>query len=352
MFPTHDPATDVLLPLPEPGESWDPHTVYNYANLFHVPEAGISVFGYVKCKPAFPLVEGGICIFRGLDNYYPQDMEYCDYQMTMPWPGVDDDKVALANGYTVDVVERGQEMRLTYRSPDGQTSVDVTSSGLTPLLARGHIIPGEENQEGAAGQLKGGSEQMMHNVGEIVVNGERFEVDSKDGRDRSWGQVRTEFRDGRISPPALWTPMWFDDLAFNQVGYEAPDTDPSWRGVFDIPEDRPSHYFAWVIVDGEAREVESVHMDVHERHPVLHMPTSLEIEATDAQGDAYHFTGEAVAMTALPTWPNSTLRQALYRWEDDDGRVAFNSSQEMWWDQAYQRAMNARSTGRAAIAAS
>lgn len=342
MIPTHDPQTDLLLPLPPAGETWNEHTVYNYCSLLNVPEAELGVFTYVKCKPAFPLAEGGVCIFRGFGNHDPVDMAFQDYQNTMPWPGLHDNKVALANGFTVHIVEPGKKLHLTYQSPDGRTSIDVEQTALTPLLARGHVIPGEEKRTGAAGQLVGGSEQCMRSVGEIVLDGQRFDVDCTDFRDRSWGQIRSEYRDSTDFAPAIWTPVYYDDLVFNQVGYEAPDTNPSWRGIWDLPEDRPTHHFAWVHVDGETREVNRVHLDVLERHPVLHMATKFEIEAEDIKGDTYSFKAEAIAMTALPTWPHSVLRQALYRWEDSRGRVAYNSAQEMWWDQKYTHAMNAR----------
>jgi hypothetical protein len=304
------------------------------------------VFTYVKCKPAFPLAEGGVCMFRGFDNHDPVDMAFQDYQNTMPWPGIADNKVALANGFTVHVVEPGKKLHLTYRSPDGDTSIDVEQTALTPLLARGHVIPGEELRKNEYDQLVGGSEQVMRSVGEIVLNGERFEVDCTDFRDRSWGQVRSEYRGSTDFPPACWTPVYYDDLVFNQVGYEAPDTDPSWRGLWDVDETRPTHHFAWVIANGDLREITKVRFDAVERHPVLHAPTRFEIEAEDEKGDSYSFRAESIAMTALPTWPHSVLRQSLYRWKDGRGRVAHNSSQEMWWDQKFTHAMNARTKER------
>lgn len=352
MFATHPPETDLLLPGPDPGEELDPHLVYTYASLLSLPDAGLCAFLYVKCKPCFPLAEGGFMVFRGLANVDPIDMAYTDYQFTMPWPGIEDGVVALANGVRVDVVEPGARLRLSYRSPDGRTALDVESTAVTPLLARGHVIPGEERHDATGARVKGGSEQMMHSVGELVLHGERFAVDCVDGRDRSWGQRRSEFRDDIAFPPAIWTPMWFgDDLAFNQVGYEHPDTDPSWAGVFDVPADRPTHHNAWVIVGGDVRAVCEVRVDVHARHPFLIMPTALTVGATDATGQTHAFRGEALAMTALPTWPQSVLRQAMYRWESADGRACVSSGQEMWWDQAYQHALNARAGKRALVEA-
>lgn len=39
------------------------------------------------------------------------------------------------------------------------------------------------------------------------------------------------------SPPVGWSPAYFgDDLAFNVTSIEAPDTNPAWRGLYDIPD--------------------------------------------------------------------------------------------------------------------
>lgn len=343
MFPTHDASTDLILPDRQPGEQLDPHLIYTYAWLFTVPHDEISVFAYVKCKPYFSLSEGGLCVFRGLDNLDAPDMAFMDYQMTMPWPQFGDNMLTMANGLRIEILEPGKRFRLTYRSPDGKTSVEVESTGVTDLLARGHVIPGEDSHGASGERAKGGSEQMMRNVGHLVLDGHRYEFDSVDGRDRSWGQTRSEYRDALQFPPAIWTPVWYDDLAFNQVGYEAADTDPSWAGVFDVPTDAPTFHNAWVIVNGEVRQIESVHLNATARHPYLHMVSAFEVSAVDSTGATHELSAEAIGMTALPTWNHSILRQALYRWTDSRGRIAYNSAQEMWWDQAFQHAMNRRS---------
>src|SRR5258705_8194181 len=81
---TQPPETDLILPLPATGESWDPHTIHTHYFGFSVPEAALGAFLYVRYQPAFPLAQGGVCIFRGLDNVSPLDMEFLDYEITMP----------------------------------------------------------------------------------------------------------------------------------------------------------------------------------------------------------------------------------------------------------------------------
>jgi hypothetical protein len=342
------PDTDLIIPLPGPGETWDAHTVHTHYFGFCVPEAGIGAFLYVRYQPAFPLSQGGVCIFRGTDNVSILDMEFVDYEMTMPWPRIEGNVIETANGLRIEFLEPGRVARVTYTSPDGQTSLDVTATGVTPLLRRGHVMPGEEAHHDPA-RSPGGSEQFMHMTGELVLRGERHAVDSHYARDRSWRQVRVERQGAVVVPPVGWSPMYFgEDLVFNQVSFEAPDTDPAWAGLYRLPPDRPTHHFAWVVADGEAREIVRVRRNVLERHPDIHMATRQEVEAEDETGRVYRFTGEAIATATLPAWPNVSFHDSVFRWEAEDGRVAHCTYQEIWFDD-YERAM--RRGARAGAAA-
>jgi hypothetical protein len=336
---THPAETDLLLPLPD-GEAWDPLTIHTHYFGLSIPEAELGAFLYVRYQPAFPLSQGGVCVFRGLNNLSFGDMEFIDYRNTMPWPEIDGSAITTANGLRVEFIEPGRTARVTFRSPDGETSIDVLQEAVTPLLARGHVMPGEERDSDPS-QKPGGSEQFMHVTGELVLRGERHEVDCFAPRDRSWRQVRGEAPATGV-PPVGWTPMCFGkDLVFNQVGFEAPDTDPAWTGVYELPPDRPTHHFGWVYVDGELREIRRVRRNVLERHPQLFAATRQEVEAEDEAGAKYQFSGQAIAMTAVPAWPNVTFRDSVFRWEDERGRTAHATYQEIWFD-AFQRAMHRR----------
>lgn len=78
------------------------------------PEAGIGAFLYARCQPAFPLAQGGVCIFRGSENPEPLDMAYCDYRITMPWPEVTAETITHANGLRLQFLEPGRRVRVTY----------------------------------------------------------------------------------------------------------------------------------------------------------------------------------------------------------------------------------------------
>jgi len=340
---THRPETDLMLPLPAPGERWDPHTIHTHYFGLSVPQASLGAFLYVRYQPAFPLAQGGIAIFRGLDNVSPLDVDFLDYEVTMPWPKVERNTITTANGLTIEFLEPGRKVRLRYESADRETRFDLVQTAVTPLFARGHVMPGEAEQSDPS-QSPGGSEQFMHSTGELVVRGERFVVDCHAARDRSWRQIRTERQGAVKSPPVGWSPMYFgDDLVFNQVSFEPLATDPAWRGLYDVPTNRPTHHFAWVYRGGEPRAIRRVRRRVLERHAELHAATRQEIEAEDETGDVYHFHGQAIAMAAVPAWPNASFRDSVYRWVNDDGRVAHCTYQEIWFD-GYQRAMKSKTT--------
>jgi hypothetical protein len=338
---THPPETDLLLPLPAAGEQWDPHLIHTHYFGFSIPEARIGAFLYVRYQPAFPLSQGGVCIFQGTDNVEYTDMAFIDYEMTMPWPKIEGTRITTDNGLSIDFIEPGRTARVTYTSDDGTTSVDVLAQAVTPLLARGHVMPGEELHHDLGGQ-QGGTEQFMHVTGDLLLDGEHHDVDCYAPRDRSWRQTRVEKRGAVPVPPVGWSPMYFGpDLIFNQVSFEPLDTDPAWAGLYEVG-DRPSHHYAWVQRGDETRAVTSVRRNVLAYHPVIHLPIRQEIEATDDQGATYHFSGEAIACASLPAWPNTSFHDSVYRWEDEHGRVTHATYQELWFDK-YQRAMKRRS---------
>lgn len=340
----HPPESDLLLPVPDAsaGETWDPHTIHTHYFGFSIPEAAIGGFLYIRYQPTFPLCQGGVAIFQGTDNVNAIDIAHLDYEITMPWPEIDGTRITTANGYAIEFTVPGKAARITYASADGSTKLDLTQTAVTPLLARGHVMPGEEDHHDDPGRVPGGSEQFMHCVGSLELNGQHYDVDCFAPRDRSWRQVRTEAQGGVPVPPVGWSPMYFgEDLIFNQISFEAADTDPAWKGVYELPEGVATHHFAWLIVDGEQREIVRIRRNVLERQPVTFATLRQEVEAWDTEGRRYLFSGEAIATATIPAWPNVSFHDSVFRWFDEQGRTTHATYQEIWFDR-YQRAMVAR----------
>ena len=327
-FELQSPETDLWLPIPEDGSTIDPHTVHTHYFGFSIPEANLGGFIYIRYQPAFPLAQGGVSIFRGTDNVVYLDAEHLDWQNSMRWPQIDGNKIVVSNSLTVEFLEPGRLIRLTY--DHGGVSFDLLQEAVTPLVARPHVVPGEdENSDPEANP--GGSEQFLHCTGTLRLHGEEFAVDCFAPRDRSWNQVRTERQGAVQMAPVGWTPMCFgEDLAFNQTGWESPETDPPYLEIYPQFAERPSHLFGWVHADGRTTALQKVRRHVIERHPTLHTATKQVIDVLDVDGREFRFTGRAIAMAPIPAWPSLAFFDSVYRWEDGNGRVTHATYQEAW----------------------
>jgi len=340
---TQPPETDLLIPTPATDERWDPHTIHTHYFGFNIPDHAIGAFAYLRYMPAAGISHAGLSAYQGIDNVVLADCLHHDYQIGCPYPAGDGGTFS-ANGLTFEFLEPGRTAQITYRSADGRCRVDVRAEAVTPLAARGHVMPGEELH---TSQAPGGSEQFMHYTGELQVDGETYAVDCHAARDRSWRQVRAETLAANSHPPILWTPVYFDaDLAFNQVGFAAPDTDPLWLDAHHIPDGAPTHHFAWVSVDGEVRDVVRVHRRDIELHPLTFAPLKTLIEAEDEAGAHYTLHGEAIAHAPLPAWPNIVAFETLFRWQDAQGRVAYGPGQSIW-NHVSQKAMRGKAAALA-----
>ncbi|WP_040600198.1 DUF7064 domain-containing protein [Patulibacter medicamentivorans] len=343
---TQAPETDLLIPLPADGETWDPHTVHTHFLGFSVPEAQIGAVVYFRYQPAFPLLGGGVGIYQGTSNVRPLDVEHLNWWNTMPYSQFEDGRLSAANGLTLEVVVPGEELRVRYESRDGRTSFDVTQLGVSPLVARGSLMPALEGGTDPA-QLPGGSEQFMHVTGRLTLNGEHHDVDCVSIRDRSWRQLRPEGQGFVDMPPLGWTPLHFgDDLALNAFSFEPPHTDPAWAGLFDVPVDGPFHQgHPYVIRNGEISPIARVERNVLEYHPQTFQAVRQELLTVEEDGRELRFEGRAVASASLPMWHNIAFVDSVFRWQDELGRVAHNSYQECWFD-TYQREIKKRADRR------
>ncbi len=312
--------TDLIgLDPREHADAYAPHTTHTHYFGFQIPEAEIGCYSYIRYQPYFPLMQGSVQIFQGLDNSCVLDMAHLDYSMTLPWPEVDGNVITTSRGYRIEFGELGLKARITYRSADGRAAFEIEQTALSPLVGRAAVIPGED----LVGTIRpGGSEQFMHCVGELTLHGRTYGIDCNTIRDRSWNQDRTEDRRGRFDAPISWTPVYLDDgRYFNQVGFEGPNAMFSFLGRGD-----------------EIRELVRVERTVTEIHPQLFYPLAQEIEAEDAAGHVLRLTGRAIAGSPIVSWPHAFTYDSVYRWETDDGGVGFGPCQGIWFE-AHQHAM-------------
>jgi hypothetical protein len=138
--------------------------------------------------------------------------------------------------------------------------------------------------------------------------------------------------------------MYFgDDLALNHVGFESVDSKPIWTEVYNLPPDRLGPVCGWVYsrTADEALAIVSTHRRVLEHHPINFMPIRQELEISDESGTVRRFHGAALSTAVLPMWPNTNMRGAVYRWQDESGRACHTLTFDLWFDR-WQRAMKRR----------
>ncbi len=336
---TYPPSSDLHIPRPADGAIWDPHTVHTHYFGFSIPEERIGGFTYIRYQPAFNLCGAGVSIHRGTDNHSIMDSAYLDYELTMPWPDVSGSTIKTANGLTVDFLEPGREVLVKYEVPGGRTSFTIRQVAVSPLVARAHVVPGEEHHAPPTGEASGGTEQFMHCSGSLTLAGQDYSIDCFAVRDRSWSQVRSERRSELAA--GVWSPMYFGpDLALNLHSYEHPDLDPAWAGSFDIPADKTLHY-GYVVRGDEIRKIVEARRNVLEYDPIQFVALHQELDIRDESGEEFHFAGQALSLCPIQSWPNVTTHDLTYEWQDGRGRRSYGVAQEIW-SQTYHLAMKER----------
>jgi hypothetical protein len=338
----HPPEYNLHLPTPKPGEVWEPWTVHTHFYSFSAADGEIGGYLYLRWQPASMTSQGGVCIWKGADALEMIDMAHHDYRVTLGWPEVSENgrRFTMEQGYSIEYAEDLLSARLTYQAADGNASFDLVATGATPLVARGHAAPSEyEDAPQMTGS--GGLDQICHVVGGLELNGEHYDVDCHAYRDRSWGQLRAE---GMYDTPP-WSNLsqyYGPDLALNAFCIEHPDTDPSWKGIYEWPEGRSTVVHGWGVVHGELVDVTDIRRDASDFHPYFTCPQHQEVDVTFSGGKTLHFVGDMVSMSTVFTWVNTIVRAGVYRWRAPDGRTTYDAYMEQYHDGKYAREMRRR----------
>ena len=223
-------------------------------------------------------------------------------------------------GCVIEFLEPGRVARVTYASADGARPSTSSPTGVTPLLARGHVVPGEEDHHSDPGAVPGGSEQFMHMTGELVLQ-------------------RRAPRSGLLLPAR---PL----LAPGPHGDRGTAAGPAGGLVADVLRRRSDLQSDLLRGAGHRPRLAR-----HLRHPgrPAHAPLRLaaagrqdpghrpgppqragvpaatftalrqEIEAEDETGGGPPLHGEAIATATMPAWPNVSFHDSVYRWTDETG---------------------------------
>jgi hypothetical protein len=263
---------------------------------FNVPEQNLNCTIRHRLHPVLGLVSGGVVLIRGqVENAAFAD--FVDYRNFMPMTGGSLDDVLLPNGVRLRVVEPLRRIDLSYASPNGRLRFECSQEAIMPAASE----PGGNRFT-----------QAMATAGELVLDGERIEIDGYCLREHSWTALGEE--DDAALPLGWAGAVFGPDLAFHfsaQDGRFLDSTKLRWGYVWRDGETRPLDA-AWMrtgrAADGAA-------------------PTGVEVRLRDATGETYELAGETRARAPINLWPNMIDQACLMRYRLN-GRCCYGDFQD------------------------
>lgn len=281
---------------------------------FSVPEHNINAYGYLWHHPNLGVVSGGLFVYRGLKRITPQ-AELCDLR------GFSSDRVlagdlhdyTLDNGYRVQVREPLKRLHMSYADPERENSVDIAFEAVAPpvMFADGTHF-----------------EQPMRAKGELVLRGERFQVDCFNVRDRSWGKPRPE--NHLPIPPLSWvTGVFSENFMFNCTIMDHAGGNPDLAEPFQLTAEQALNS-GWLYRDGKLGRITKAHKSLRRDRDTLR-PQDIELTLADEHGRNIQLRGTLVASCPWQAWPNMNLTDGLVRWECE-GLTTYGTWQDGIWN--------------------
>lgn len=274
-----DPADELMHPFPD-----DPAAAEASFLGFNVPERDLNCTIHHSLHPFLGLVSGGVVLIRG-EAENAAFADFIDYHAFLPMATGDLRDGVYPSGVRVRVLEALELVELSYAEPGGRLRFELVQEALMP----------------AAGKPGGGRfTQAMHTRGELILDGERIDIDSYFTRERRWSTVRPE-GDGPTAPLAWVGAVFGPDLAFH---FSARDGECL---------DREKLSWGYVWRDGETRPLEAAWMRTIRGNDGA-APKGVEVRLLDAGGETYEMAGETRARAPLNVWPNVLDQMCLMRY--------------------------------------
>lgn len=267
---------------------------------FHHPARKLGGWFYTMARPNIGTIAGGVWIW---DNsaHLPWEVLYSANYSALEIPvGQDLTDIRLPTGVSIKVIEPCMSYALGYEDDER----------LQATLRFDAVIPPEPLT--AAGSTFGSAhhfDQFGRVHGELLLYGERIDIDCLAMRDRTWGR-RPE---NRPRQAAYVTGAITAEHGFLAVTNVRPEGDFVAYGFLR----RDGHTVS--LKQGERRV---------ERDPQHGWTTRIVLQATDMEGRDLHAVGTPVSRIFINRHTFIDLN-SLIRW-DIDGEIAWGEEQDMW----------------------
>ncbi|MGE0859668.1 MAG: hypothetical protein AB7I01_07960 [Gammaproteobacteria bacterium] len=267
---------------------------------FHHPERKLGGWFYNMFRPNIGTVAGGAWVWDD-GAYLPWEVLYSANYSALQLPRDQDlNDCRLPNGVSIKALEPARRYALGYDDGD-RLKADLVFEGVMPpepLTAVGSTF-------GSAHHF----DQFGRVTGEIVLHGERIEIDCIGMRDRTWGR-RPEDRP-------------------RQAAYVtgAADAAHGFLAVTNVRPEGDKVSYGFLRRDGRTVSLAGGERVV-ERCPREHWVTRITLTAQDAEGRELRAVGVPVSRIILNRHTFIDVN-SLIRW-DIDGVTAWGEDQDMW----------------------
>jgi hypothetical protein len=265
----------------------------------HDAERGLAIWTYPLFRPGLGIMACTIYVWEP-GRSEPWELPYWRCWWHMPIPDrIEPTEFELPNGLRYRTLEPMRDYEVRYADPDG-VAFELTFRALHPAHPLG--------VRDGIGHL----DQLGRVQGELVLRGERIEIDCVEMRDRTWGPRRESRQETHLG----YTYGYRDDgFAFHA----------STR--IDRHTGEPVLMTGFVLGRGEPRLVTSAQRRV-ERDD-RGRPVAIELTFADDHGEELTVTGEVVSRLSHIATPFFVF-VSLVRWTFPDGTRGFGEDQDTW----------------------
>jgi hypothetical protein len=265
----------------------------------HIPERKIGVNFFMLFRTNLGIVVPSLFIWGpGGEEIWSMPYQRTLWHALMP-KDIDATNFTLPAGFEVERIKWLDEYRVRYRD-ENRVSLDLHFESLGPPVPYG-VAKGY-----------GHLDQYGRVTGEIVLDGERMEVNCLDMRDRTWSPRRETSQTARIG--------YTYGAASPTQGFQIAT---KWH--VESGEDRIM--LGFLLTSGGNRLLTRGTRDV--RRDDEGRPIAVDVRLYDEAGKLHVAHGEVVSRFAMPTTPYFVW-MSLVRWTMPDGSIGWGQDQDTW----------------------
>lgn len=291
----------------------DSHWQWAETLFFPVNIPGTTISGglYVLTRPVLGVAMCSVTFMDRLGHLW-EEQAYIDNQQHLPCPETMAD-FTLPNGFSHKAIEPLKHHHVIYEGID-DTRCDIEFFGLhepydchdpamDPLAAK---RMGSSTWDKA---FAGHYELTYHMKGELTLRGKRYEIDSVDTGDRSWGP-RVERDNGAF---VWWHASFGKDLTVHvMTQHELHKSNRLGEIISGYVLDKGKIY-GLVACEGQQEYNKAV-------------PMSGQLEVVDERGERFAFTYSALNSCYMAPYPSNTFVQTFMR-VNHNGRIGYGTQQ-------------------------